>query len=168
MGGEGNVWSSERLERSKCPVSRLLSNGSEHIVHDRTSAHVAAWFSPLRASHEQGKRFQLHDSRVWMRLMFWSAREAGVFQRSPIFESWYIRFIAHFIRVYESNAPFFARESARWSLDPENIRSYLANNCSMGPDVIGEEGLGVRKNVAFSQLPFEEATDYSWPYGGTD
>lgn len=167
MGGEGNIWSAERKERAKCPVSRILSNGEAHVVHDRSSAHYAAWFSPLRPKIEQGEHFQLHESRVWMRLMFLSAREASLFQLCPSFETWFIRFIAHFVRVYEGTAPFFARESARWSLDEANVAAYLANSCSMGSEVIGS-GRGVRKEIAFSQIPFEEATDYIWPYEQAD
>lgn len=87
MGGEGDVWTQERVQRSKCPVMRTLSNGSVHTAHDRTSAHVAAWWSPKRSARDAGKHFAVHDCRVWMRLMFWSAREAGLFDCSP-FADW--------------------------------------------------------------------------------
>lgn len=126
MGGEGDVWTKERLERSKCPVHVMLSNGTtDHVVHDRTSAHVAAWFSTHRPEEEMGRRFKLHEARVWMRLMFWSAREAGIFAISPTFEDWYPQFIAHFMTVYERSAPPYAAESLKWSSKEENINSYL-------------------------------------------
>jgi hypothetical protein len=35
-----------------------------------------------------------------------------------------LRFIGHFVSVYEQRAPPFARESARWSLDEANVRAY--------------------------------------------
>lgn len=79
MGGEGNVWTQERVLRSMNPVPLVLAGGREHVVHDRTSAHSAAWFCPKRAQEHVGRRFKLHDSRIWMRLMFWSAREVGLF-----------------------------------------------------------------------------------------
>ena len=87
MGGEGDVWTQERVQRSKCPVMRTLSNGAVHTVRDRTSAHVAAWWSPKRNPRDAGQHFCVHDCRVWMRLMFWSAREAGAFEH-PAFADW--------------------------------------------------------------------------------
>ncbi len=63
MGGEGTPWSAERAQRSLCPVARLLSSGKEHVVHDRTSAHTAAWWSPKRPAEEAGLRFKIHDCR---------------------------------------------------------------------------------------------------------
>ena len=36
-----------------------------------------------------------------------------------------MRFIGHFIRVYERSAPPFTRESLRWSADPANVARYL-------------------------------------------
>eukprot|EP00798_Chlamydomonas_sp_ICE-L_P021563 gene21563-28556_t len=164
MGGEGPVWSEERVERNKCPVARTLSNGYQHVVQDRSSAHAAAWWSPKRPEHEAGQHFQLHDSRVWMRLMFWSARETGIFDKSPSFESWYVRFIAHFVRVYESSAPAFARDSHRWSAAPANIAAYTANGNRMGLEVLGKHGQGVSTSRAIAQLSTTEARDGFWPY----
>lgn len=40
------------------------------------------------------------------------------------FMTWYIQFVAHFIRVYERRAVPYAREAAEWSLDPSNIARY--------------------------------------------
>ena len=60
-----------------------------------------------------GTHFELHDARTWMRLMLWSGMESGIFEASPTFEDWYVRFIAHFVKVYERLAPPFARDSFR-------------------------------------------------------
>ena len=160
MGGEGKPWTRERAERSECPVR--LADGRMHVVYDRTSAHVAAWFSAKRPADVVGQRFQLHDSRVWMRLMFWSAREAGLFT-SPTFEDWYIRFIGHFISIYEASAPLFARESARWSEKTSNIEAYHAAGNTM-VDVMGRDGQGVTLQQAIKCLPRSEASDALWPY----
>lgn len=162
MGGEGKVWTQERATRSQKPVT--LAGGYKHVVHDRSSAHAAAWHSHKRDPNLVGQHFNLQDSRVWMRLMFWSAREAGVFDASPSFADWYIRFIGHFVRVYERQAPAFARESARWSLSEENTNAYLANGCVMGPEVMGDDGMGLPVREALRQLPDEERGDSEWPY----
>lgn len=66
-----------------------------------------------------------------MRLHFWACREEGMFERSPSFEVYYTKFLAHFVSVYERSAPPFARDSARWSLDPRNTEAYLANGRTM-------------------------------------
>ena len=48
--------------------------------------------------------FKLDDCRVWMRLHFWAAREAGLFEgEKAAFGDYYVRFIAHFVRVYEAS-----------------------------------------------------------------
>ncbi len=136
MTGEGSPWTAERVERSKCPMQVTLGNGEKHVVHDRTSAHQAAWFSPRRPPGEMGERFKLSDSRVWMRLMFWSARDVGVLQRSPSFEHWFIRFIAHFIAVYERSAPPFAEDAWAWSSDDVKVQRYRDDLCWM-TDILG-------------------------------
>jgi hypothetical protein len=46
-----------------------------------------------------------------MRLHFWAMRSVGIFERSPSFAAYYVKFIAHFVSVYERTAPPFARES---------------------------------------------------------
>lgn len=94
MGGEP-LWTRERATRPRVPHE--ISGGDKVVVHDRSSAHYAGWHSVKRPKKDAGKRFKLHDTRVWMRLMFWAARETGAFE-NPAFESWYIRFIAHFVR----------------------------------------------------------------------
>ena len=63
--------------------------------------------------------------------MFWSAREIGLFESAPAFMDWYIRFISHFIRIYESSAPAYAMESAMWSSNPINIEHYVASGYKM-------------------------------------
>ena len=133
MGGEGKVWTEERRVRSKCPVHVTLGDGSDHVVHDRSSAHYAAWFSPKRPQSEMGQRFKLDDARVWMRLMFWSARECGLFPSTKdsthptkTFEDWYHQFIAHFMNIYEHSAVAYVKESSAWSLSEANIQAYLS------------------------------------------
>jgi hypothetical protein len=75
------------VERAKHPEVVLLAGGSRHVVHDRSSAHVAAWYSAKRPPHKVGEHFVLEDARVWMRLMFWAARETGLLLL-PAFEKW--------------------------------------------------------------------------------
>lgn len=165
MDPSQKVWSAERQTRSMVPHQCA---GGTIVVSDRSSAHAAAWHCTKRKPEVQGDHFQLHDARVWMRLMFWSAKEVGVFQRSPTFESWYVRFIAHFVRVYEREAPPFARESYRWSSSSKNLADYLAAGNCMGEDVLGEDGRGVSRNIARHQLPLEEREDREYPYGRSD
>lgn len=136
MTGEGEPWTAERVERAKCPVQVTLGTGEVHTVHDRSSAHKAAWNSAKRPARELGERFKLHDCRVWMRLMFWAGRESGVFVKSPSFAHWYIRFIKHFIAVYERSAPPYAEDEAMWSAYPQNIQRYLDDGCWM-TDLLG-------------------------------
>mmetsp|Transcript_38327 Transcript_38327/g.53343 ORF Transcript_38327/g.53343 Transcript_38327/m.53343 type:complete len:256 (-) Transcript_38327:136-903(-) len=155
MGG-GDVWTTERRERPPSKVT--LYDGSTHIVHDRTSAHSAAWRCAKRPAAQAGRRFKLPDTRIWMRLMFWAAREEGLFQ-SKTFESWYIRFIGHFVRVYEHSAPVFARESARWSENPDNVKKYIENGNQMEKKILLPYELAVR------DLPSAEVSDWTWPYG---
>jgi hypothetical protein len=163
MGGEGNVWSDELKERSKCPVVVNLPRVGKHIVHDRTSAHVAAWYCPKRSPAVVGNHFKLHDCRVWMRLMFWAARETQLLD-NPTFQSWYTRFIADYIPVYESTAVYFVRDSLRWSLDPRNIESYFERGNKMEVEVLGAEDRGISFREALKSLPREEAMDHDWPY----
>ncbi|KAL7562538.1 hypothetical protein ACA910_015422 [Epithemia clementina (nom. ined.)] len=150
------VWDQERRERSQVPVR--LAGGHRHLVHDRSSAHVAAWHSPKRPAEEVGRHFKLDECRVWMRLHFWALRESGLLETAPNFCDYYIRFIGHFVRVYESTAPLFARESFRWSADPRNIERYLENGRRMN-DVLD---LSLHQSKA--QLPVTEARDSEWPY----
>jgi hypothetical protein len=143
MTGEGKPWTLERVERTKCPMHAKLGNGETHFVHDRTSAHKAAWFSPKRPDDEMGDRFNLRDSRVWMRLMFWAGRDAGLFDRSPSFAHWFVRFIQHFIAVYERSAPPYAAGEFAWSSNPTNVEKYQRDGFWM-TDLLGP-GAGVRR-----------------------
>ena len=162
--GLGQPWTTERRSREVCPFH---AHGHRiHGAHDRSSAHFAAWHSPKRPESKWGDHFKLDDCRVWMRLHFWACREAGMFARSPEFMDYYIKFIGHFVSVYERTAPPFARESARWSEDSPNIRRYVENGRVMS-DVLG---LGYEEAVA--QLPESErgytgssAANLRWPYG---
>jgi len=150
------LWDEDRAERRKTNHTVTLANGQTNfLVHDRTSAHVAAWHSPKRPHHEAGRRFKLDECRVWMRLHFWAMRESGL---SPAFGDYYVRFIGHFVSVYESTAPLFARESFRWSASKDNIQQYYDNGREM-TDV-----LGLDFATALSQLPSSEANDTEWPY----
>lgn len=151
-----NVWDQDRADRSKEPV--VVAGGRHHIVHDRSSAHIAAWYSPKRPKHEVGCHFKLDECRVWMRLHFWAMRESGMLEKSPSFADYYVRFIGHFVRVYESAAPMFARDSFRWSANPANIEAYLANGRLMG----GVLNLSLEE--AEAQLPDSEVNDFEWPY----
>lgn len=121
MGDKDLPWTTERRTRNTAP--KLVGGGHYVSVHDRSSAHVAAWNSPHREPGKMGRHFKLDDCRVWMRLNFWAFREEGLLDH-PAFASWYVRFIAHFVRVYEATAPAFARSACRWSENPENIRRY--------------------------------------------
>jgi len=44
-----------------------------------------------------------------MRLHFWAARETGLFE-SKAWMDYYVRFIAHFVGIYTSEAVPFTRE----------------------------------------------------------
>ena len=150
------IWDQDRQERNLDPVR--VAGGHKHVVHDRSSAHVAAWRSPKRPAQDVGRHFKLDECRVWMRLHFWSMREAGLLEMAPNFCDYYVRFIAHFIRVYESSAPHFARDSFRWSEDLSNIHRYLEHGRRMN-DV-----LGISVQDAYEQIPVNEVHDKEWPY----
>jgi len=96
---------------------------------DRQSAHNKAWHSFRRDKDKIGLRFKLDDSIVWMRLLFWSARECGF--ADTTFWDWFIKFISHFIRVYESTAPPYTVSAAIWSANPDNLAAYEAQGWLM-------------------------------------
>jgi hypothetical protein len=154
-----NVWDQDRRTRDRTP--KTLAGGHQHVVHDRSSAHVAAWYSTKRPVEDQGHHFKLDEARVWMRLHFWAMRDTGLLETAPSFADYYVRFIGHFMRVYEGTAPMFARESLRWSANPANIESYVASGRRM-TDV-----LGLSLVQAERQLPSPEAADMEWPYNTT-
>lgn len=160
--GDGTPWTEERKTR---PVRRMkIGNEILTVAFDRSSAHFAAWHSPKREPSKYGDHFKLDDARVWMRLHFWAARDAGLFKHAA-FMDYYIRFIGHFISIYSSKSPPFTRESARWSADPKNIQQYLDAGHVM-VDVIGQP-----LDSGLAQLPADERTytgsasrTPSWPY----
>ena len=147
------LWDEERSTRSNAPVE--VANGHTIVVHDRTSAHVAAWHSAKRPSNEVGRHFKLDECRVWMRLHFWALRECNL---DKSFVDYYIRFIGHFVSVYEGSAPAFARDSYRWSADPKNIEKYTVDGYKM------KDVLSLSLGSALAQIPDEEANDDVWPY----
>ena len=77
-----------------------------------------------------------------------------------------MRFLGHFVSVYERTAPPFAHESARWSLDGGCTAAYAATGVMFDleqPTTAAE---------ALQQLPAEErcytgssGTPRLWPYG---
>jgi len=152
------IWDEDRAMRRRNNKRVTLANGERFLVHDRSSAHAAAWHSPKRPSHEVGRHFKLDECRTWMRIHFWAMRESGIMEKSPAFADYYVRFIGHFVRVYESSAPMFARDSFRWSANPENIERYYRDGRRM-TDV-----LGLDFKTSLSQIPPSEANDFDWPY----
>lgn len=156
FGDPSTPWTVETSARGTCP---FRSHGHElRTPHDRSSAHFAAWHSPKRPPADFGKHFKLDDARVWMRLHFAALRQTGGFERSPAFCDYYIKFIGHFVSVYEATATQFARESARWSEDSRNVEDYIANGRRM------EDVIGASYARALQDLPEEEASNLSWPY----
>lgn len=155
--GDGTPWTEERATRRTCPFQ---AHGHQfQTPHDRSSAHFAAWHSPKREPEKFGDHFKLDDCRVWMRLHFWAMRESGIMEASPSFVAYYVKFIAHFVSVYERTAPPFARESLRWSSEPASIEAYVAGGNRMA-DVVG-----VSYRDAAAQLPAEERESRGgWPY----
>eukprot|EP00035_Acanthoeca_spectabilis_P018513 m.394080 g.394080 ORF g.394080 m.394080 type:complete len:249 (+) comp16766_c0_seq18:6643-7389(+) len=159
MGG-GTPWTDELRVRK--PHTVKLARGGRIVVRDRQSAHHAAWNSPKRSHQHVGQRFTLQDSRIWMRLMFWSAREVGAFSGTvgEAFERWFVPFIAHYVRIYNSAAPKFAREAARWSLDSAAIDEYLEVRTMT--DVLEVSDYG-----AHYLIPADERNS-RWPYESQD
>ncbi len=122
MGGEGRPWTDSGRYGQRQP------------------SHHKAWYSDKRHSRAKGDHFKLDDVRIWMRLFFWSVRERGLAIHEP-FWNWLVQFIAHFARVYDSQAPAYALESSEWSAKDENINIYLANDKRMA-DVINKNLYG--------------------------
>jgi len=148
-------WDQKRAARSDVPVT--VANGHTIVVNDRSSALVAAWHSPKRDRNEVGRHFKLHECRVWMRLHFGGMRES-VGDTSPSFADYYVKFIGHFVNVYEGSAPTFVRDSYRWSADPSNIQTYIDNRCRMGDVLV------IFLEQALGQIPEGGANDTDWPY----
>lgn len=123
--GQGAPWSEDLNNRPYKEIQ--LADGRTTVVRDRTSAHFAAWFSPKRKKKDVGRRFKLKDCRIWMRLMFWSARDIGLFEFEN-FKDWFVEFIGHFIAIYEATAPPYAQESEEWSLNKKKVHRYMKHN----------------------------------------
>ena len=49
------------------------------VVHDRSTAHFAAWHCPKREDTKVGDHFKLDDCRIWLRLHFWACCRSGLF-----------------------------------------------------------------------------------------
>eukprot|EP00923_Selenidium_pygospionis_P041308 GHVN01071582.1.p1 GENE.GHVN01071582.1~~GHVN01071582.1.p1 ORF type:complete len:315 (-),score=41.96 GHVN01071582.1:190-1134(-) len=152
-----SVWDEDRESRDASAVP--VAGGRSTVVHDRSSAHVAAWYSVKRPENAVGRHFTLEECRVWMRLHFLALRASGLLAREPSFADYYVRFIAHFVAVYERTAPMFARESLRWSEDKANVEKYLRNGRKM-VDV-----LSLSFAEAVKQIPLSEfKSESGWPY----
>mmetsp|Transcript_17612 Transcript_17612/g.42870 ORF Transcript_17612/g.42870 Transcript_17612/m.42870 type:complete len:306 (+) Transcript_17612:427-1344(+) len=150
------VWDIDRQSRDLTPHE--VAGGRTAVVHDRSSAHAAAWYSPKRPPSEVGRHFKLDECRVWMRLHFWAMRLSGIVEQSPSMADYYVRFIGHFVSVYEGSATKFARESFRWSNNTNNISKYLEDGRQMN-DI-----LGVNFWEAAKDLTEDELEDDDWPY----
>jgi hypothetical protein len=70
-----------------------------------------------------------------------------------------VRFLAHFVRVYEGAAPQFARDAFRWSADPKNFEDYVADGREM-KDILG----GRSQRWHSESIRRDEAFDGEWPY----
>lgn len=83
MGAEGRPWTRDTETRPRQPIRIQggvgdAEGGRCHYADSRADAHFIAWHSIAREPSKVGRRFKLDDCRVWMRLFFWSAREANV------------------------------------------------------------------------------------------
>lgn len=162
MGDKYRPWTRERRNRDLTP--KILAGGRSIIVRDRSSAHVAAWFSPKRETHKVGRHFKLDDCRLWLRLHFLAAREEGLLEHAN-FRDWYTRFLAHFMRVYERTAPQFVRQAMRWSEDKKRVARYHEAVVKGLPEFKGEGVLGLSLGKALQQIPKAEwAENTTWPY----
>lgn len=164
--GDGTPWTEERRTR---PVRKMVLEGNfgpevVQVAFDRSSAHYAAWHSPKRESNKWGEHFKLDDARVWMRLHFWAARETGMFEHKA-FMDYYVRFIAHFVSIYSSKSPTFARDSARWSADPARVQAYLDAGNRM-TDVMGKSLEESLKALPAGERKYTGSggPNAAWPY----
>ncbi|KAF0716131.1 Aste57867_3013 [Aphanomyces stellatus] len=110
--------------------------GKVYGHHFWQPAHQFARYSDRRAPDVRGNNFTVVDSRVWMRVHFWAARECGLSAHQGFWD-WYIQFIEHFIRFYSYYAVGYARADADWSASPNNLATYKANDYQM-PDLTDE------------------------------
>lgn len=162
MGDAGRPWTAD-TRNTGCPYRNTkiqLTNGEKVTVRARAEAHYAAWNSTQRRPEHAGRRFKLDDCRVWMRLFFWACREAGLADQFPSLFDYLVRFVGHFIRIYEQTAQPFTRHEARWSLEPRNLQQYTASGCYM------QDVVGVPLRECAGLVPPAEYTDTTWPYVG--
>ena len=178
MGDPARPWS--RDTRSRPKVAQRLAHGRTTVVTDRFGAHHAAWHSVDRPADAVGRRFKLDDCRVWMRLLFWAARDAGHAPETSLFFRYLLRFVGHFIAIYENTARPFVRLEARWAAEAANTDAYaagaLARPAAAGDPCAGApppgtprfmaDVVGVPLAVAAASLPASEraGTD-EWLYG---
>jgi len=148
MGEPTKPWVSDTEMRDRKVIQ--LANGRSAVVRDRQTAHYCAWNSVGRPAERVGRRFKLDDCRVWMRLMFWSLRDCGYDEATPLFR-YMTKFIAHFIAIYETTARPFTLLESRWSANPENTRAYEHEFDHYMPDVVN-----VSLAAAARALPEEE------------
>ncbi len=116
-------WIAEKMT-GKPIWSSTLSSRSRDQPYDRQSAHYKAWNSKRREPSRRGSHFKLDDAVIWMRLNFWACRKEGIDKHHPEFFEWYIKFISHFVAVYERRATPYAHGASQWSLDAANIAKY--------------------------------------------
>jgi hypothetical protein len=121
-------WIAEKMSGHKYWSSQLHQRPDDQ-PYDRQSAHHKAWYSFRRDQDKTGRRFKLDDAVTWMRLFFWSIRESGL-SDTP-FWGWIMKFISHFIRIYENTASHHVLEAAEWSADNDNLIRYEQNDWLM-------------------------------------
>eukprot|EP00122_Pirum_gemmata_P003130 Pgem_evm2s2831 len=63
--GDGEVWDDDRYSRKREYVE--VAKGRKVLVHDRTSAHVAAWQCVKRKPEDNGKRFTLLEGFYFLK-----------------------------------------------------------------------------------------------------
>ncbi|OQS03267.1 hypothetical protein THRCLA_21198 [Thraustotheca clavata] len=106
MGGEGQPWT---------------DSGRWGM---RQRSHYKAWNCEKRDVSVRGNHFNLMDTRTWMRLHFWAARECHLHLHTAFWQ-WYIDFIKHFIAIYERRASRYAKQDAAWSKEKRNLDKYV-------------------------------------------
>ena len=130
------VWDEDRYQRNLEPI--IVAGGRTHVVHDRSSAHVAAWYSPKRELQKVGRHFSLDECRVWMRLHF-----LGLAREWIVGYTLWRLFTCGLLRTLSASTnkrhPRFAWDSLRWSANPSKhcrIREqWTRNEGRLGIDI---------------------------------
>lgn len=151
MGADAAPWTRDLEARADSYV--VLANGQMMDARSRQDAHFRAWYSARRSPGKVGSRFKLDDCRIWMRLFFWACRKSGLAARAPHVFAYLVKWVGHFVAVYEYSARPFTRCEARWSADEANLVAYERTGYRM-LDVIG-----VPPGIALRQLTEAERTD---------